>query len=130
MIRIAAAALAALRAHCERARPEEACGLLVGAPGAVARIEPAENVADDRRRRFEVDPRLLLRLHRELRDGPDAVIGVYHSHPEGAPEPSAVDLAKALDPTLVWLIVGADGAARAWRIEGGRARELAIEEKP
>ena len=130
MIRIPAAALAALRAHCERTRPEEACGLLIGSPGAVARIEPAENVADDRRRRFEVDPRLLLRLHRELRGGPDAVIGVYHSHPEGAPEPSPVDLAKALDPTLVWLIVGADGAARAWRIEGGRARELAIEERP
>lgn len=128
MIRIAASAMAELRAHCARARPEEACGLLIGAGCAVARVEPAENVAEDRRHRFEVDPRLLLRLHRELRDGPQAVLGVYHSHPEGRAEPSPVDLAKALDPTLVWLIVGADGAARAWRIEDGRARELALEE--
>jgi proteasome lid subunit RPN8/RPN11 len=125
-----AAALAEIRAHCARVRPEEACGLLLGADGEVARVEPAENVAEDRRRRFEVDPRLLLRLHRELRGGPLAVLGVYHSHPEGRPEPSAVDLAKALDPALVWLIVGADGAARAWRIEDGRAHEIALTESP
>ena len=128
MIRISAATLAELRAHCARARPEEACGLLVGAGGEVERIEPAENVAEDRSRRFEVDPRLLLRVHRELRDGPLSVLGVYHSHPEGRPEPSAVDLEKALDPELVWLIVGAGGAARAWRIADGRASEIRIEE--
>ena len=128
MIRIPTALLAELRAHCARARPEEACGLLVGAGEQVVRIEPAENVAEDRRRRFEVDPRLLLRLHRELRGGPLSVLGVYHSHPAGRPEPSPTDLAKALDPELVWLIVGADGAARAWRIEDGGAREIAIEE--
>jgi len=130
MIRIAASALAALRAHCVRARPEEACGLLVGAGDRVARAEPADNVAEDRLRRFEVDPRLLLRLHRELRGGPEQVLGVYHSHPEGRPEPSATDLARALDPELVWLIVGADGAVRAWRIEDGRAREIALMEGP
>lgn len=130
MIRVSAAAMAELRAHCSRVRPEEACGLLVGAEDAVARIEPAENVAEDRLRRFEVDPRLLLRLHRELRSGPLSVLGVYHSHPEGPSEPSPTDLAKALDPELIWLIVGADGAARAWRIEDGRAREIALMETP
>ena len=130
MIRIAASALAALRAHCVRARPEEACGLLVGAGDRIARAEPAENVAEDRLRRFEVDPRLLLRLHRELRGGPEQVLGVYHSHPQGQPEPSATDLARALDRELVWLIVGADGAARAWRIEDGRARGIALMEGP
>ncbi len=130
MIRIPAPALAEIRAHCARARPEEACGLLLGAGGEVARVEPAENVAEDRRRRFEVDPRLLLRLHRELRASPLAVLGVYHSHPEGRPEPSPTDLAKALDPELIWLIVGADGAARAWRIADGRAREIALTESP
>lgn len=128
MIRISARALAALRAHCARAAPEEACGLLVGADGAIARAEPAENVAENRLRRFEVDPRLLLRLHRELRGGPQALLGVYHSHPSGRPEPSATDLALALDPELVWLIVGADGAARAWRIADGQAREIPLSE--
>jgi proteasome lid subunit RPN8/RPN11 len=128
VIRIPAALLAEIKAHCARARPEEACGLLVGAGEQVVRVEPAENVAEDRRRRFEVDPGLLLRLHRELRGGALSVLGVYHSHPDGLPEPSAVDLAKALDPALAWLIVGADGAARAWRIEDGRAREIAIVE--
>lgn len=129
MIRIAAQAMAVLRAHCAEAYPEEACGLLVGLPDAVFRAEPAANVAEDRRRRFEVDPRLRLRLHRELRDGPHAVVGVYHSHPHGPPEPSATDLAKAFEPDLLWLIVAADGAARAWRIADGRAEEITFEER-
>lgn len=128
MIRISAGALGALRAHCAGAAPEEACGLLIGADGAIARAEPAENVSGDRLRRFEVDPRLLLRLHRELRGGREAVLGVYHSHPQGRPEPSATDLSLALDPELVWLIVGADGAARAWRIADGQAQEIPLSE--
>jgi proteasome lid subunit RPN8/RPN11 len=130
MIRIARDALAAVRAHCARLAPEEACGLLVGSADRIARAEPAENVARDRLRRFEVDPRLLLRLHRELRGGPEAILGVYHSHPGGRAEPSATDLALALDPALVWLIVGADGAARAWRIADERADELTLLEEP
>jgi proteasome lid subunit RPN8/RPN11 len=130
VIRIAQAALAVLRAHCAQLAPEEACGLLVGSADRIARAEPAENVARDRLRRFEVDPRLLLRLHRELRGGPEAILGVYHSHPAGQAAPSATDLALALDPALVWLIVGADGAARAWRIADGVAHELELLEGP
>lgn len=129
MIRIAPEAMAVVRAHCAAAHPEEACGLLVGLPDAILRAEPAENVAEDRRRRFEVDPRLRLRLHRELRGGPHAVVGVYHSHPQGRPEPSAVDLAKAMEPDLLWLIVGPDGAARAWRIAEGKAEEVPFAER-
>lgn len=130
MIRIAREALATLRSHCAAAAPEEACGLLVGEAGRILRAEPAENVAEDRRRRFEVDPRLLLRLHRELRGGPHGLVGVYHSHPEGRAEPSPVDLAKALDPELLWLIVGADGETRLWSIVEGAAREIAWTEEP
>ena len=80
----------------------------------------ADNVASDRRRRFEVDPRLLLRLHRTLRDGGTSIVGVWHSHPNGPTVPSATDFAQAYDPALAWIITAITPAgakdARAFRV--------------
>jgi proteasome lid subunit RPN8/RPN11 len=101
--------LQAIARAAEAAYPEECCGLLVGIVDGddrrVTRVEPSTNVFEgDHRRRFEVDPRLILRLQRELRGGAEQLIGLYHSHPDGPGEPSATDLAKAWEPDLVWLI--------------------------
>ncbi len=68
----------------------------------------AENVAEDRRRTFEVDPRVLLRIQREARDGGDESIGVFHSHPSGDAKPSSTDLARAWQPDFIWLIMAFD----------------------
>jgi len=113
---------------CEAAYPEEACGLLVGRRGAdggieVDRIEASANLARDRRHRFEVDPRLQIRLFRELRGGPDQVVGLYHSHPDGRALPSATDLARAWEPEFAWLIAavhqGRAVAVRAHLLDRG-----------
>lgn len=111
--------------EAEAAYPDECCGLLAGRGGGtrnltVSRVVPAANVAPDDpghsvRDRFEVDPQTHFDLERELRAGPDAVIGHYHSHPDHPVEPSATDLAKAFDPSLIWLIAG---------VMSGRARNL------
>lgn len=89
--------------------PHEACALLVGRrlPGLsvrVTRVEVGRNVADDPKRHFEVDPGLRIGLERELRGGALQVIGVWHSHPDGLPEPSAIDRASVLEPHLFWLV--------------------------
>ncbi len=105
--------MAEITAAAEAAYPEECCGLLIGSgsgppePGyRVARVAVSENKAPDRREaRFEVDPALRLTLQRRLRGGPDRVIGLFHSHPDGAAEPSPRDLDSAWEPELVWLIV-------------------------
>jgi proteasome lid subunit RPN8/RPN11 len=60
--------------------------------------------ADGHNDRFEIDPRLRLRLQKELRPGPEAVIGVFHSHPDGPAQPSDTDLENAWEPELIWLI--------------------------
>jgi len=62
--------------------------------------------------RFEVDPALRLRLQRELRASNERIVGLFHSHPDGAAAPSAHDLACAWEPDLVWLITatGRDAA--------------------
>lgn len=95
----------------EAAFPEECCGLIVGrlqAPdrAVASRLAVSDNVAtDDRRIRFEIDPRVRLRIEREVRGGPERVIGVYHSHPGHRAQPSARDLSMAFEPDLVWIVV-------------------------
>jgi proteasome lid subunit RPN8/RPN11 len=117
MIVVGAAHLAAIRAHAERAFPEECCGLLVGnadADGAVlvSAVVPGANLSSDRRLGFEVDPQLRFDLMRRLRGSDQRIVGHYHSHPDGPAEPSATDRARAIEPALVWLIVAvADGRA-------------------
>lgn len=110
MILIPLDGLRAVSDAAEAAYPEEACGLLVGRriPGGharVTRVEAAANVAADRRTGFEVDPGLRIGLERELRETDQAIVGHYHSHPDGPARPSATDLAKAFEPDLIWLIV-------------------------
>jgi proteasome lid subunit RPN8/RPN11 len=117
------AQLKAVADHAESAYPAECCGLLVGtAEGArawrVRRVVPSPNLAPaGRRDRFEIDPALQLDLQRELRGSDEAIVGVYHSHPDGEPTPSATDLENAWEPGLVWLIA----AVRAGRAAGTAA---------
>jgi len=144
VIRLAPAAFAVLRAACEAAWPQEGCGLLVGRRAGdvwhIGRAEASRNLAAEPLRRFEVDPGLRFRLHRELRGGADAVIGHFHSHPSGRAEPSARDLAATHEPDLLWLIAAVDdgrlGAVRAFlprlatagRVEGFRELPLQVGE--
>ena len=119
-VRLTADQLRAIEAAAEDAYPEEACGLLVGRhePDGgcrVSAVETSANVArPPRSRRFEVDPKLRLRLERALRDRPDSIVGLYHSHPDGDAAPSDTDLAMVFEPALVWLITAvSEGEAAA-----------------
>ena len=143
MILLPAAVRARLESEAEVAYPEECCGLLVGwrnADGSTA-LEHAvasPNVAVGRRHdRFEVDPRVRFALARRLAGTSSAIVGHYHSHPDHPAEPSATDMAMALEPDLLWLIVAVTrrpsgdrphaGDVRAFRIEpGGSIVELPI----
>jgi len=91
----------------------EICGLLLGCEARIAAALPAANIAADPARRFEIDPRVLFAAHRSARAGGPQVIGHYHSHPSGRPEPSACDAAAALSNEY-WLILSG-GTARLFR---------------
>ena len=120
---ISTALLESIRTHARTAGSEECCGLLLGAreSGHVAAVLPAANVAAEPRHFFEIDPAVLLRAHREVRTGGPAIIGHYHSHPAGDPIPSPVDAAMAQGVGEIWLLVGSNGAAQAWRaVPSGR----------
>lgn len=127
MIGIAPVLLRAIEDHARTAYPNEACGLLLGRREAegglrVHAVKASPNRAPDPARAFAIDPSLHLALL-SASGVEQSVIGVYHSHPDGAPAPSAADRAQANDPELAWLVIAADAggacATRAFRYDGG-----------
>lgn len=137
MLALPAPLLRQIADAAEAAWPEECCGLLVGRGRRVARvtrIAPSPNLAAGSGDRFEIDPGLRFRLMRELAaaGGDERILGHYHSHPDHPAEPSARDLAMALEPDLLWLIVAVSGGqvihAAAHRLDpaAGRFRPVAL----
>ena len=116
---IASTALATIAGHAAAAGPLEACGILVGTGGRIDAALPADNVAADPARAFEIDPAALIAAHRGERAG-TAIAGWYHSHPDGVAQPSATDAARAAPDGRLWLIA-AGGTIAAWRAGPGGA---------
>jgi proteasome lid subunit RPN8/RPN11 len=114
-IRIEREALTAIVAHAKRDAPNECCGLLVGRAGEIIEAIPASNGASEATKRYEISPvdyfaqiRRCRRIN-EQQSETFAVIGAYHSHPRGTPEPSETDNAQAFRD-FVFVIVGLGGA--------------------
>ncbi|PZU47107.1 MAG: hypothetical protein DI568_10485 [Sphingomonas sp.] len=113
-VALSAAAAAAIRDAVRQSGHIEACGLLLGEPGRIATATVARNVAAEPTHRFEIDPAHLFDQHRQARTGPHAIIGCWHSHPNGRAEPSKTDRTGVSDESWLWLIATADGLT-LWR---------------
>lgn len=100
----------AMTAAAGMAVPDEACGLLLGQGTHIDAFRPTANVATDPARHFEIDPAALIAAHKVERAGGKRLIGFFHSHPTGLPEPSATDRAQAARDGRVWAIATPDGA--------------------
>lgn len=116
-----------LAEHAGEDAPNECCGVLWGRDGALEGVARAENL----RRSpygYELDPKALLRAN-EL-DDEGFEVGIYHSHPRSAAEPSQTDINLATYPHWSYLIVSLaedEPDIRAWRISDGRVDEERIE---
>ncbi|MEE2694485.1 MAG: M67 family metallopeptidase [Pseudomonadota bacterium] len=110
----------------EKSYPNEACGLLWGSrcdgDVNVASVYRSENCAKDPENRFEINPQLRFDLERLAREGEMDVVGLYHSHPNGMLEPSKVDLSRAWETALTWVIV----AIRSGKVIGQKAYKVEI----
>ncbi len=110
--------------HAARAFPEECCGILIGAmQGAgvfVQRAAAADNIAaGDRGRQYQIDWASLFMAVRQTRDSSEAIVGFYHSHPDGSYHPSFSDMREAwID--YAYLIVGVSSGGvtgmASWRV--------------
>ena len=125
-MRMTAAQRAELVAHARESAPNECCGYLRARGGTVDAVVRSENLRNSPYG-YELDPQSLLAAN-EL-DDEGWEVGIYHSHPRSAAEPSQTDINLAHYPHWVYLIVslagdGTDGAdVRAWRIADGRVEE-------
>lgn len=121
----------------EAAFPEECCGFLLGRvpPGFDG---PARRlVVDDVRAlpngweagaltkttRYQIDPKLFMKMEKELEGTGRAIVGLYHSHPSVPAWPSPFDLERAWPCYSYWIVCVREGRAkesRSWvRSEDG-----------
>ena len=121
--------LARLRAAAERAHPAEACGLLLAPEGVLAadsaglrpriRAVRCRNVHPDPVAAYEVAPRDFLRWDRLAARHGCVVAGVWHSHPGGAPVPSAADHEQAWRGWVYLIVAGGASESAPRAGEGG-----------
>jgi proteasome lid subunit RPN8/RPN11 len=130
-IHIAVGLLGEIVGRARLAAPRECCGLLVGTRSRVDECVATANV-DPHPSRYQVDPAAHIALNRRLRGSGRAIVGVYHSHPRGGGDPSPTDVAEALYPDFIHLIVSAvfddTPEIRAFRISEGKVHRLGLEE--
>lgn len=117
MLRISQFALEGLRRHGEETYPNECCGVLLGRLEAeVRRVSSVERCGNTRsdspQKRYNIDPKELLRIQREARERGEDVVGFYHSHPDHPARWSETDLAEAHWTGCSYVITS---------VEGGRA---------
>ena len=123
--------------HCRAGLPNEACGMLGGRDGSVARVYPMKN-AKPGPDYYEMEPEEQFRVMKDIRDSGLELIALFHSHPYGQAYPSAVDINQAYwpgtdlphYPDAVYIIVSfmdrANPVARGFTIEQGTVNEVPI----
>lgn len=107
-----------MRAWVSAHAPEEACGILAGRDGRVLQVMVIENELHDRYR-YRMQPSQQLQAFQTLEAQGWELLGIFHSHPEGPPEPSPTDIAEAYYPEalhLIWSRFEGDWQCRVFRI--------------
>jgi proteasome lid subunit RPN8/RPN11 len=125
-VRISRAHRDELIAHARDEAPNECCGYLRAAGG---RVEQVFRAVNDRHSPYgyELDHRSLFAVNELDDDGFE--VGIYHSHPRSAAEPSQTDINLARYPGWTYWIVSLDGEpdVRVWRIADGKVEEEPLE---
>jgi proteasome lid subunit RPN8/RPN11 len=125
-VRLPATLIEEIVEHARDGDPNEACGLVIGdrpaADGGVAlRFEPTINKAASPYR-YEIDPDDLLRLTIATDDADEAFWAIVHSHVRSPAYPSPTDIALALYPEALYILISLaadEPALGAFRIVDG-----------
>jgi desampylase len=123
-LRISSDLAAQMLAHAAESPDAEVCGLLFGTVEEIVAVQPTKNIAANPETAFEIDSADLIAGHKAARADGRVVAGCYHSHPNGASEPSPIDRAQA-ERGHVW-IIAAGGRLRAWHMDGEATSELEL----
>jgi [CysO sulfur-carrier protein]-S-L-cysteine hydrolase len=92
--------------HARRDHPDEACGVVAGRLGSdrPERFIPMVNAARSPTF-YEFDSLDLLKLYREMDDGDEEPVVVYHSHTSTEAYPSRTDVSYASEPAAHYVLV-------------------------
>ena len=113
-------------AHAREDAPNECCGIIAGNDGSATKLYRALN-AEASPYRYNVDPKDLLRIYRDIDGNGWDVLAIYHSHTHTKAYPSPTDVRLAAWPEAYYVIVSLEDEAnpvlRAFRIEDGQVTE-------
>ncbi|HEX5609243.1 MAG TPA: M67 family metallopeptidase [Solirubrobacterales bacterium] len=94
-----------LVAHAREDLPNECCGMVGGRDGEATSVVRVVNSAASPLR-YEMDPQGQYNALKEIEDGGDELLAIYHSHTKSAAYPSQTDVNQAVAwPEQVYLIV-------------------------
>jgi len=120
-----------MRFDASRDPKQECCGLMAGRSGVISANYPAENAAANPASSYEIAPRDLFRIMREIRAAKFELLGIYHSHPAGDNFPSPRDIERAFYADAAYFILApqhdAPKSVRAFSICDGKVTELEIQ---
>ena len=131
-MQIARSVLAAIRRHLVAVYPAEGCGFLVGARRPDGNVVISHQLAVDNHRvadgaertRYVISPEDFRFAESEAVADGLQIVGVYHSHPDSAAQPSSYDREHAW-PRFRYLIASISGGVvedeRAWELTDDRA---------
>ncbi len=115
--------------YCSSVFPHEACGILAGIEGRVARVYPVKNI-DPSPVSYFMDPSEQLQIQKRMRERKEEMVAIFHSHPQSPAYPSAKDVHLAFYEDAFYMIVGLSediiGETRAFTIVGGNVQEITI----
>jgi proteasome lid subunit RPN8/RPN11 len=112
--------------HARAEEPNECCGYLRATDGVVEETFRAENT---RKSPYGFALGFDALMAANDLDDEGFEVGIYHSHPRSAAEPSQTDINLATYPDWAFLIVSLakeDGEVRAWHIVDGAVSEEEI----
>jgi len=115
-----------------QAEPErEICGLVSARNDRPGNIYPIANVSSFPERLFEMDAKAQIDAMRSMREQGESLYAIYHSHPQGAAVPSALDRDQVAYPEALYIIIatGTDGVLelRCYRLQDSTFREVELE---
>jgi proteasome lid subunit RPN8/RPN11 len=130
-IRIESDVLRQMQTHAHITPLIECCGMLAGRDSVITRAFSATNAAKHPATEYEIAPKELFQLTREIRAAGLELLGIYHSHPNGQNEPSPRDIEQAYYPDVAYFIISplqdAEKPVRVFSIGNGQVSELEIQ---
>jgi len=88
----------------------EICGLISNDSNKNYRVYPVDNIADDSRCIFEMDPQQQISTFKQIREKQQDLFAIYHSHPNNDAIPSKKDLADSAYTDALNIIISLNTA--------------------